>query len=407
MQLVKYINNSGHCSRRDAEKLIQNGEISVNDSVVKDISYPLKNDDKVFHEGEEIKMKVNGANIYLYSKPLGVISSHSDPVHKNTIFSNINIPTKDHLVTVGRLDINSEGLIIVTNNKQLAHHMEKSNLDRVYKVRVHGNMTKLINNKESSITFEDIIYKDFDIYIPKQQQEASNNWIYVTLTGGKNNEIRKIMSFFGLEVNRLIRIQYGPFKLQNLKSNEIQYVKYSQTMLENFIRKISGEKGDFRPRSNDRRDGDRRGGGDRARFGDRPPRRDGDRPSFGDRARSSDRRDRDRRGGGDRARFGDRAPRRDGDRPSFGDRARSSDRRDGDRRGGGDRARFGDRPLRRDGDQPRSGADRRRNQFSAGDRSRGTKPSAFNKSDRRPLADKAPGSVGEKKSSSGENKSVE
>lgn len=238
MKLIKFINNAGYCSRRKAQELIENKEIYVNDKCVTDLSYLLNDFDRVFHEDYQIKMNIVGANIYLYYKPVGVVCSHSDPNHKNTVFSNVNIKTKDHLVTVGRLDINSEGLILITNSKRLAHNMERSNLSRIYKVRVYGDITKLIENNTNMITFQGYQYSNFDIYIPNKKQESSNHWVYVTLRSGQNNEVRNIMTFFGLQVNRLIRIQYGPFKLNNLKANEVLYLKYSKNMLDHFIDQI-------------------------------------------------------------------------------------------------------------------------------------------------------------------------
>ncbi len=401
MKLVKYINNAGYCSRREAEKLIVGGEIFVNREKIVDISYELKDFDRVFHGDNEIKFSIRGADIYLYYKPVGVICSHDDPTSKNTVFANVNIQSEYHLVTVGRLDVNSEGLLIITNNKQLASAMERSKLERIYKVRVFGNLERLRANTQKTITFEGIEYSNFDIYAP--EQEAANTWVYVTLREGRNHEVRNIMQYFGLEVNRLIRIQYGPFKLEALKSNEVLYVKYSDVRLKNFLAELDAASG-FKQRGEDKphfeRDGrfkksfnsDRRDSfrdrprGERSEA-DRRPREEG----FAQRSEGSS--DRKPRSFGDRPRrdFRDGPRKFDSDRPrrdSFRDRPRGEEQREGSSdtkpRSFGDRPRrdFRDGPRKFDSDRPRRdsfrdrprGAEQREGSSDTKSRSFGDRP---------------------------------
>jgi 23S rRNA pseudouridine2605 synthase len=219
IRIAKIIAQSGKCSRREAEALITEGRVQVNGVI---ISSPA-----TFITDESIKIDGKLLNspqptrLFLFYKPVGCICTHQDPENRTTLFSLLpkNLP---RLVSVGRLDFNTEGLILLTTNGSLARFFElpKNKLIRTYKVRVFGNVDdKKIKRLERGITVENVRYKPMTVSI--DSQSISNSWLTVNLSEGKNREIRKIMLHIGLQVSRLIRISYGNFNLGSMKPLDI------------------------------------------------------------------------------------------------------------------------------------------------------------------------------------------
>ena len=152
------------------------------------------------------------------------MTTHKDPEGRPTVFDNLP-PTLPRVISVGRLDLNSEGLLLLTNNGALARSLElpTRGWKRQYRVRVHGMVTpEMIQKAAKGITIDGIHYAATKIEIEANQSGGKNQWILVTLTEGKNREIRKMMEHFGLQVSRLIRISYGPFQLGNLPAGEVR-----------------------------------------------------------------------------------------------------------------------------------------------------------------------------------------
>ncbi len=228
MRLAKAISNQGYCSRRDAEKLIIQGKIRVNDQIVQQCQTLVSEQDKI--EVDNYQNLTTSARLWLYHKPKGVISTHKDPQGRKTVFETFPIKLNYHVVSVGRLDLNSEGLLLITNSKSLAHMLEhpENNFERVYKVRVFGKLTDEIFKITRGITIDGIRYKPIKLKI---LQEGINNWCQMTLSEGKNREIRKIFEHFGLIVNRLIRTDYGPFSLGNLEVGQAQEIPTNKIKL--------------------------------------------------------------------------------------------------------------------------------------------------------------------------------
>ncbi|MCC8417316.1 MAG: rRNA pseudouridine synthase [Rickettsia endosymbiont of Bryobia graminum] len=216
-KLAKIISNAGVCSRRDAEKLIENNQVKVNNVIINSPAERASNDAIIEVSGKVIKQE-QAARLWLYYKPVGLITTHKDTHGRETVFANlIELP---RVISIGRLDLNSEGLLLLTNNGDLARKFElpSNKIERVYKVRAYGLPDLLLQNYKN-IEIDKIIYN------PKSIESInSNSWFEVVLTEGKNREIRKIFSHFGLQVNRLIRIRYGSFLLGDLKPGQYKEV---------------------------------------------------------------------------------------------------------------------------------------------------------------------------------------
>ena len=217
-RLAKAISKAGICSRRQAELLINSGEVKVNGIV---INSPATNVDKSSHI--EVSGKPINPNqqprLWTYYKPAGLITTHKDTHGRETVFDNLlNLP---RVISIGRLDIMSEGLLLLTNDGSLARSFElpANKIERVYKVRAYGllNFTNL-KSAELGIKIDQIVYNPKSIKLIKEGR--TNSWFEVTLTEGKNREIRRIFNHFGLVVNRLIRVSYGAFNLGDLKPGE-------------------------------------------------------------------------------------------------------------------------------------------------------------------------------------------
>ena len=224
MRIAKFISHSGYCSRRDAEKLILKNKVKLNYYICNNPATNISIDDKIIINNKILKIN-NKIRIWLLYKPIGVITSSKDNRGRTTIFEIIP-KSLSKIISVGRLDINSEGLIIMTNNGDLARYFElpKSKFKRIYKVRVQGKVDNVSLSKLSKgITIEGIRYKAIRAELKKQTN--SNAWIIMELKEGKNREIRKICKHLGWRVNKLIRIQFGQFNIGKLKPGEIIELK--------------------------------------------------------------------------------------------------------------------------------------------------------------------------------------
>lgn len=227
-RIAKKIANSGICSRREAERLISSGLVKINGEIIKTPICEITDNSVILIKDKPIPKNIT-TSLWIYNKPPGFITTHNDPEGRPTIFSTLpkSLP---HIISVGRLDINSEGLLLLTNNGKLARFLElpSSQLVRCYKVRVFGeipkNFTKIL---EKGITIKENKYKPIKVTI-NSDLKKKNNWITLKLKEGKNREIRKIMQYFNLKISRLIRISYGPFLLKNLKSKEIKKITHSE-----------------------------------------------------------------------------------------------------------------------------------------------------------------------------------
>lgn len=223
-RIAKRISAAGVCSRREAERLVLAGRVSVNGKVLETPACLVNDNDMIKVDGKEISSKPS-TRVWLYHKPAGLVTTARDPQGRPTVFSAL---PKDmpRVISVGRLDLNSEGLLLLTNDGEWARKMElpSSKLKRTYRVRVHGKIpTDLSEQLLKGHTVAGIHYAPCQLKIEKKM--GSNSWLTITLQEGKNREIRKLMASFGIQVARLIRISYGPYELGSLKKGEVQEVE--------------------------------------------------------------------------------------------------------------------------------------------------------------------------------------
>lgn len=221
-RIAKLIARSGVCSRRDAEKLILQKRVTLNDETVISPATNVEPTDNIKIDGEKLPSPEQ-TRLWLYYKPVGLITSHKDSSRK-TVFESLpeGMP---RVISVGRLDLNSEGLLLLTNNGELSRMLElpQNGWSRRYKVKVHGLIKKeKLESLENGVTIDGIDYGAVKIVINSTQ--GTNTWLTITLNEGKNREIRKLMQHIGLEVARLIRLSYGPFQLGNLQKGEVKEV---------------------------------------------------------------------------------------------------------------------------------------------------------------------------------------
>ena len=223
-RLSKKIARSGFSSRREAEKYIESGRVKVNGAIIKELSFQVGINDQIHIDGRRIN-KEEKTRLWKFYKPKGLITSHKDEKSRQTIFQILpkNLP---RLITVGRLDLNSEGLLLLTNDGDLKRKLElpSSEIVRSYRVRAKGvaNENKLSRLRQG-ITVDGIRYRPMELNIIKQN--TSNVWLSVRLMEGKNREIRLSFQAIGLQVNKLIRTSFGPISLGKLDKGQIEEVE--------------------------------------------------------------------------------------------------------------------------------------------------------------------------------------
>lgn len=222
-RIAKIMAAAGLCSRRDAERWILNGRVSVNGRVLKTPAFTVDANDVITVDGTVLGAREE-TRLWCYNKKPGLMTTHKDPKGRPTVFESLPkyLP---RVISIGRLDFNSEGLLLLTNNGALARHLElpSTGWKRKYRVRVHGKLTgEILGRLKKGVKIDGIAYAPAEIEIEKEQ--GTNTWVIMTLSEGKNREIRRLMEFFGLQVTRLIRISYGPFQLGNLPEGDVREV---------------------------------------------------------------------------------------------------------------------------------------------------------------------------------------
>ena len=224
-RLSKVIARNTSYSRRQAEKLIDEGRVSVDGKKIISQGMNVSEYNKIFVDKKLINRSTD-TQIYIFHKPRGCLVTHNDPSNRKTIFDFINKKYRN-LITVGRLDYNSEGLLILTNDGQLKREFElpKNNYQREYKVKIQGKITDFIISKISKgITVKVQKYKSIEI--KKINETGTYTWIRMILTEGKNREIRKIFDSLNMTVTRLIRVSYGKYRLGKLQKGGLIKVKH-------------------------------------------------------------------------------------------------------------------------------------------------------------------------------------
>lgn len=221
-RIAKFIARSGVCSRRAAEELIMQKRVTVNGETVNSPAFNVEGSEKILIDGEKLPV-IEKTRLWLYYKPVGLITSHKDS-SRPTVFDNLpdGMP---RVISVGRLDLNSEGLLLLTNDGELSRMLElpQNGWSRRYKVKVHGFVSQeKLDSLSGGVTIDGINYGP--VKIATDNTQGTNTWLTITLNEGKNREIRRLMQYIGLDVARLIRLSYGPFQLGSLKKGEVKEV---------------------------------------------------------------------------------------------------------------------------------------------------------------------------------------
>ena len=223
-RIAKRIARAGICSRREAEARILDGRVTVNGEVITSPALNVRPNDKITIDSKPLPTR-EPAGLWRYYKPRGLVVSDRDEQNRMTIFDQLpkNLP---RLITIGRLDIDSEGLLLLTNDGDLARHLElpSTGWSRKYRVRVQGHIDReKLAALADGVTVDNVRYGQ--VMAELDRQMASNAWLTVAIREGKNREIRRIMDYLGHKVSRLIRISYGPFQLGDLDDGGIEVVK--------------------------------------------------------------------------------------------------------------------------------------------------------------------------------------
>jgi 23S rRNA pseudouridine2605 synthase len=224
MRIAKYISNAGICSRRDAEKLIKQKKVFINNVCCDHPSTKVKIKDKIIVNKKIVKLNSN-IRLWKMYKPIKTICTNSDPQKRKTIFSMIpkNLP---RLISIGRLDFMSEGLLLFTNIGDFARKYElpSSNIIRVYRVCINGKVDNIdLANINNGIKINNANFNKISVKVEKFKDPYS--WLIFKMYEGKNREIRNICDYFLWNIVNLVRIQYGTIKLNKLKPGEIIEVK--------------------------------------------------------------------------------------------------------------------------------------------------------------------------------------
>ena len=222
-RIAKRLCRAGVCSRRDAERWIAEGRVKLNGQILASPAVTVTEADVIEVDGKPVGQK-EPARLWRYHKPKGLVTTHRDEKDRSTIFDSLpkGLP---RVISVGRLDLNSEGLLLLTNDGELSRHLElpATGWKRSYRVRAFGRITQeKLDRLQKGVQIGGVRYGAIEAKMEREQ--GANTWLEMTLTEGKNREIRKVLEYLGLTVNRLIRVSYGPFQLGKLEQGAVEEV---------------------------------------------------------------------------------------------------------------------------------------------------------------------------------------
>lgn len=223
-RIAKVLARAGIASRREVERMITAGRVAVNGSIIDRAALNVTPEDQITVDGTEVGAPAP-PRLWLFHKPTGLVTTTKDEQGRATIFDDLP-PELPRVMSVGRLDINSEGLLLLTNDGGLKRRMELPSTGwlRRYRVRIHGRPSdETFEPLRSGLTVDGQNFQPMQVTLDRQQ--GANAWVTLGLREGKNREIRRAMSDLGFTVNRLIRISYGPFQLGNLASGAVEEVR--------------------------------------------------------------------------------------------------------------------------------------------------------------------------------------
>lgn len=223
-RIAKVMARAGLCSRREAERWIADGRVTVDGTKIDSPALTVTPDTKITVDGKPLPT-AEPTRMWRFHKTRGLLTSRSDPEGRATIYS-VLPKNLANAITIGRLDMNSEGLLLLTNNGELARHLELPTTawSRRYRVRVHGRVNEeQLKSLKRGVTVDGVKYGTIQATL--ERQVAANAWLNVTLQEGKNREIRKVFEHLGYTVSRLIRVSFGPFQLGNLAPGAVEEVR--------------------------------------------------------------------------------------------------------------------------------------------------------------------------------------
>ena len=222
-RIAKVLARAGVCSRRDAEKLIAEGRVTVDGQKLTTPAFKVKPGAKITVDGKPVA-EPDRARLWRYHKPKGLVTTHRDEKGRPTVFEQMP-PGMPRVISIGRLDYNSEGLLLLTNDGELARKLElpANGWLRRYRVRVFGKLTQAdLDGLLRGVMIEGVKYQPIEAKLDRQQ--GGNAWATIALKEGKNREVRRLMEHIGVQVNRLIRTSFGPFHLGQLKEGAIDEI---------------------------------------------------------------------------------------------------------------------------------------------------------------------------------------
>ncbi len=256
IRIAKAIARSGLCSRRDAEKWIFQGRVTINGKQLDTPACIITEKDVVMVDGKPLP-DAQQVQLWRYNKPKGLVTTHKDPEGRPTVFRAIQ-DQLPRVISVGRLDINTEGLLLLTTDGHLARALELPSTGwlRRYRVRANGRVTEdQLKKLSNGITVDGVNYGPIEAHLEREQ--GTNCWLTVAFREGKNREVKNVLGALGLQVNRLIRTSYGPFNLGDLKPGELVEVK-RKALIEQLGSKLSKEIGLSQDRRHTAKEGDKK-----------------------------------------------------------------------------------------------------------------------------------------------------
>lgn len=223
-RIAKVVSRAGLCSRRDAEEWVTQGRVAVNGRIINSPALDVSTNDVITVDGKPLPAPER-TRLFLYHKPRGLMTTHADPEGRPTVFDHLpeGLP---RLISIGRLDFNTEGLLLLTNDGGLARTLElpETGWLRRYRVRAHGEVTQAqLNELKNGVEVDGVKYGSIDATL--EHDKGANVWLVFAIREGKNREVRNVLAHLGLEVNRLIRISYGPFQLGEIEEGQVDEVK--------------------------------------------------------------------------------------------------------------------------------------------------------------------------------------
>ena len=230
-RIAKYLARCGVASRRASEALIEEGKVSVDSVRITTPAFKVTGRELI-KVGRDIIKRPEPTRLWRYHKPAGLLTTNSDPDGRRTIFQELP-KALPRTITIGRLDYNTEGLLLLTNDGELARALElpSNAFDRTYRARAHGRITQeKLDTLKNGITVDGEQFGSIEATL--ERQTGANSWITVTLAEGRKREVRRALESLEMQVNRLIRMSYGPFELKDLKPGAVVEVRADRLLAE-------------------------------------------------------------------------------------------------------------------------------------------------------------------------------